>query len=141
MTVEQYLNQGRYIDLMMDQELAQLQDLRAKSLTCKSPSFVQNLNTMPTTESRQIILLNRAMGLEEMLTQHMEVYRSYMRQREELISQIPDVDDRLIVKKHYYQGKTYSQIAEEMYASERTVRRRCGEAVHGIVLPPDAIVL
>ena len=123
MTKKEYLTQARRLDRRINRSLEELSLLRetANRVRREGPDLPPSAEKILAMEARISREVDRLTDLKEEIRG--------------VIDAVPDADASLILRGRYLLGKTWLQIADELYFSERTVRRKHEAALEQLQLP------
>lgn len=129
MTAKEYLEQIKKLDCMIENKLHEKQSVR-DMITNVSP----NLSGMPHATGVNDKIGNgvaKLIDLENEIDALIDKYIDKKNEINHVIEQLP-ANEYNVLYKHYFEFKTYEQIAEETYYSERHVRRLIDQGLHDI---------
>ena len=128
MTAKEYLSGLRLLNIKIKHKLQEAEELRSLAFgTASLNSDSERVQTSPSGDGRQIILVNRYVDLEAEIQALVD---KYVVMKDEIINRIHQLEDARYVEvlfKRYVEGKTMRQIAEEMdyeYTSIYKIRKR-----------------
>ena len=142
MEIQNYLKQGRLLDMQINYDLEKLTRLRETAYTISSPkiigSKVQNSNPKEAPFEKA---LERIEGLEEKINQEIDLLVDLREQIEGMINQLDREEFRMVLGYKYLEGKKWEEIAELLNAGYTTIRRWNREALALLKMPENPIYI
>ncbi len=128
MNGKQYLLKIRTIDLMIDTKLAQVKILRERLTSISSPSMGDRIQcTLDPDKFSEPI--SNIIELEKEINRDIDRLIDYKREARGLIEQMTEDIEKIILYKHYFEGKSFEQIAVECNYSWRWIISLHGSAL------------
>ena len=141
MTSKEYLNQAYRLEQRIRLHKERLDELRDLAGSPGSPGFEEHYNPNRPTEAPFIKTLYKIMDLEEKVEGELQLLLTLQEEVRETIDQVPDMDERLVLTYRYLKNMSWSQIGDELYVDERTVRRWHNRALSHVRIPENPTVL
>ncbi len=139
MTAKEYLRQAYRLDQRIDSDIEEAKRLREIASSVSTPMLGDRVQTSPSGDARFTRQLDKIMELEEKIDKEINLYVDLKKQVHEVISTVPDTDERLVLRYRYIQNYTWEQIGAELNAESRTVRRWHANALLHVVMPENPI--
>ena len=137
MTAKQYLNQAYRLEQRIRLHKERLEELRYLSGSVGSPDFGEHYNPNRATEAPFINTFYKIMELEESVSAELELLLELQVEIQGVIDELSDMDERLVLTYRYLKNMSWSQIGDQLYVDERTVRRWHNRALSHVKLPPQ----
>lgn len=136
MTAKQYLRQAYRLNELINTDLAELEQLKALSKSVSSP----NLSGMPSsgtknTEPAFVRAIEKIIDLEKVIDAEIDRFVDLKREIRNVINQVPDNNQKLVLKLRYIQFLKWESVAIEMDLSLKQVHRIHNEALKNVKLP------
>ena len=141
MTSKEYLNQAYRLEQRIKLHKERLDELRDLSCSPGSPGFEEHFNPNRSTEAPFVKTLYKIMELEEKVNAELQLLLKLQVEVQETIDRLTDMDERLVLTYRYLKNMSWSQIGDQLYVDERTVRRWHNRALSHIKLPTNPTVL
>ena len=141
MTIRDYLSQAYRLDQRIDSDIEEVSRLREMASGISSPVLGDKVQTSHSGEAPFVRSIEKIMALEERINKEIDLLVDLKEQIRSVISAVPDVDERMVLRYRYIQGLTWEQIGLEMNADERTIRRWHGNALLHIALPENPVII
>lgn len=135
MTAKQYLNQAYRLEQRIRLHKERLEELRYLSGSVGSPDFGEHYNPNRATEAPFINTLYKIMELEESVSAELELLLQLQIEIQGVIDELSDMDERLVLTYRYIKNMSWSQIGDQLYVDERTVRRWHNRALSHVKIP------
>lgn len=141
MTNKEYLRQAYRLDQRINSDIEEVSRLREMACGISSPALGDRVQTSHSGEAPFVRSVEKILTLEERINKEIDLLVDLKEQIRGVISAVPDVDERMVLRYRYIQGLTWEQIGLEMNADERTIRRWHGNALLHITLPENPVVI
>jgi DNA-directed RNA polymerase specialized sigma subunit len=141
MTNKEYLRQAYRLDQRINSDIEEVSRLREMASGISSPVLGDKVQTSHSGEAPFVRSIEKIMALEERINKEIDLLVDLKEQIRSVISAVPDVDERMVLRYRYIQGLTWEQIGLEMNADERTIRRWHGNALLHIALPENPVII
>lgn len=141
MTSKEYLNQAYRLEQRIRLHKERLDELRKLAGSPGSPGFEEHYNPNRPTEAPFIKTLYKIMDLEEKVEGELQLLLTLQEEVQETIDCLPDMDERLVLTYRYLKNMSWSQIGDELYVDERTVRRWHNRALSHVRIPENPTIL
>lgn len=141
MTSKEYLNQAYRLEQRIRLHKERLDELRDLAGSPGSPGFEEHYNPNRPTEAPFIKTLYKIMDLEEKVEGELQLLLTLQEEVQETIDRLPDMDERLVLTYRYLKNMSWSQIGDELYVDERTVRRWHNRALSHVRIPENPTIL
>ncbi len=141
MTSKEYLNQAYRLEQRIRLHKERLDELRDLAGSPSSPGFEEHYNPNRPTEAPFIKTLYKIMDLEEKVEGELQLLLTLQEEVQETIDRLPDMDERLVLTYRYLKNMSWSQIGDELYVDERTVRRWHNRALSHVRIPENPTIL
>lgn len=135
MTTKQYLNQAYRLEQRIRLHKERLEELRYLSGSVGSPGFGEHYNPNRNTEAPFMNSLYKIMELEDKVSAELELLLSLQVEIQGVIDELSDMDERLVLTYRYLKNMSWSQIGDQLYVDERTVRRWHNRALSHVKIP------
>ena len=137
MTTKQYLNQAYRLEQRIRLHKERLEELRYLLGSVGSPGFGEHYNPNRNTEAPFMNSLYKIMELEEKVSAELELFLQLQVEIQGVIDELSDMDERLVLTYRYLKNMSWSQIGDQLYVDERTVRRWHNRALSHVKIPPQ----
>lgn len=137
MTTKQYLNQAYRLEQRIRLHKERLEELRYLLGSVGSPGFGEHYNPNRNTEAPFMNSLYKIMELEEKVSEELELLLQLQVEIQGVIDELSDMDERLVLIYRYLKNMSWSQIGDQLYVDERTVRRWHNRALSHVKIPPQ----
>lgn len=137
MTTKQYLNQAYRLEQRIRLHKERLEELRYLLGSVGSPVFGEHYNPNRNTEAPFMNSLYKIMELEEKVSAELELFLQLQVEIQGVIDELSDMDERLVLTYRYLKNMSWSQIGDQLYVDERTVRRWHNRALSHVKIPPQ----
>lgn len=137
MTTKQYLNQAYRLEQRIRLHKERLEELRYLLGSVGSPGFGEHYNPNRNTEAPFMNSLYKIMELEEKVSEELELLLQLQVEIQGVIDELSDMDEGLVLTYRYLKNMSWSQIGDQLYVDERTVRRWHNRALSHVKIPPQ----
>lgn len=141
MTPKTYLNQAYRLEQRIRLDTEELENLRTLAATVSSPGFEEHYNPNHPTDAPFVKTLNRIWEMEQKVKDELDLLLRLKKEIQSVIAKVDNTDERLILTYRYLKNYTWARIGDELYADERTIRRRHDRALSHVVVPENPVVL
>lgn len=141
MTSREYLSQAYRLDQKIDSGLREVAQLRRMLGSISSPVLGDKVQTSRPEEAPFVRSLEKIMALEEQINAEIDTLVSLKKQMRQVISAVPDTDERMVLSYRYIHNLTWEQISDELDESVSTVKRRHRSALDHVALPEKIITI
>lgn len=127
MDIRTYLNQIRHLDLLIDSKLEQVSQLRNRMIYV-SPTFGERVQGShdPDKFTNGVA---KIIELEKVINEDIDKLVDMKVKAREIIETLNTVIEKAILYKHYFEGKSFEDIAVEVNYSLRWVYKIHGDAI------------
>lgn len=139
MTVEEYLSQAYRLDQMINSDIAETEQIKQMAQGVTSPSWGEKVQGSSSGESPQTRNIEKLITLEQKINSEIDLLVDLKEQMRDVISEVPDINEQMVLRHRYIAGLTWLQAASKMNAGESTVRRWHRSALRHVRLPDDPI--
>ena len=139
MTPKEYLKQGYRLDKRIDSMLLEVEELKSMLYSIPSPQYGERVQTTRNTDSPFLRKLIKVEEFEEKVNEQIDRCVALKEQMGQAISTVQNADEEMVLRYRYIHGKTWEQIAEELYADVRTIYRWHSLALKKMRLPEHPI--
>ena len=140
MTAREYLGQAYRLDLRIDSNIEQVSALRC--LATKATSTITDMPGSPTRNTHRMEdNITKIIDLENEINADIDLLVSLKKEVIIVIDSVSNMDERMVLKLRYIHNYTWSKIADELKADERTVRRWHDMALAHLVVPKKSTVI
>jgi DNA-directed RNA polymerase specialized sigma subunit len=81
--------------------------------------------------------LEKVWKYQDKVNDELDLYLKLKAEIHDVISEVPNVDERLVLTYRYGKNYTWTRIGEELHVDERTVRRWHNRALAHVVMPEN----
>ena len=136
MTPKQYLRQAYRLNELINSDLEELAQLKALSTSISSP----NLSGMPpsgtkSTEPSFVKCINKIVDLENIINDEIDRFVELKKEIREVINNVPDPDERLVLRLRYIEFLKWEAVASSMGLSLKQVHRIHASALMNVKIP------
>lgn len=128
MSVKEFLNKIRKIDLLIDEKLQDVQVLRDRLTNITANIQSERVQTSMSGD-KFADTISKIIDLEHEINADIDVLVEYKKSARELIEKLDDDILKVILYKRYFSGKTFEQIAVEINYSWRWTCKLHGRAL------------
>ena len=136
MTAKQYLRQAYRLNELINSDLKELAQLKGWSTSISS----SNLSGMPPSSTRNtepsfVKCINKIVDLEKIINDEIDRFVELKKEIREVVNNVPDPDERLVLRCRYIEFLTWEQVAERMNYSIKQIHRIHSKALKNVVVP------
>lgn len=142
MTVKEYLMQGYRLNNRIKIYQDEIERLRELSLSTGGINYdSEHTNPNKNTRSPFEGLILEAIEMEDELAEMLKVLVIFKREMMELVSTIPNMDERLVIHYRYIDNLSFQQIGDQLCADRHTVKRWHDRALSKMSLPVNPTII
>ncbi len=135
MTAREYLGQAYRLEKRIEMHRQEIERLRELGSSVSSPGFGERVQTSQKADAPFVNVILKIMEAERKEASMLEQLFTFKQEISDVIEQIPDIDERMVLRERYISNKTWVQIGDLLGWDERTIRRIHNKACAHIVLP------
>ncbi len=139
MTAKEYLRQAYRLDQKINSDIAEAERLREIAAGVSAPKLGDRVQTSSSGDAPFVRSLEKVMELEDEINREIDLYVDLKKQMRQVISAVPNTDERLALKYRYIHNYTWERIGMELKADRTTIYRWHNRALHHVVLPDNPI--
>ena len=141
MTPKTYLNQAYRLEQCIRLHKEEIENLQALAGSVGSPDFEFHNNPNRPTEAPFVKTLEKIWEYEDRVNKELDQLLKLKGEIQAVINAVPNMDERLVLTYRYLKNYTWSQIGDELYADERTIRRWHNRALAHVAIPKNPTVI
>ena len=127
MDIKTYLNQIRHLDLLIDTKLGQVNQIRNR-MEYVSPTFGERVQGSKDPD-KFTSGVSKIIELEKVINADIDKLVDMKLKAREMIETLDVVIEKVVLYKHYFEGKSFEDIASEVYYSSRWVKKVHDDAI------------
>jgi len=136
MTAIHYLRLAYRLNELINSDLEELAQLKALSTSISSP----NLSGMPPSSTRNtepsfVKCINKIVDLEKIINDEIDRFVELKKEIREVINNVPDPDERLVLRLRYIEFLKWEAVASNMGLSLKQVHRIHASALMNVKIP------
>ena len=137
MTAKEYLKQAYLLDKQIQVEIKELERLRNMRSVIQGCSYGEKIGSDPNrnVEAPFIKTIEKIWELEEIINGQILKLVDLQGEIDEAINQLSEPAERLLLKYRYLNAMEWTDIADALYVSYRTVHRIHASALNNFVVP------
>lgn len=135
MTVKEYLRQAYRLDQRIDSHVAELEHLRDLSTRIQGANLGERVSCTRNTEASFTRIVDKIVDMQERINTEIDALVDLKAEMDIAIEQMPDVDERLLLRYRYINNISWDGIAKALNVSSRTVHRIHASALQNFVVP------
>ena len=139
MTAKEYLQQAYRLDLRINSDIEEVSRLREMATSITVPVLGNKVQTSRTGDAPYVRSIEKIMMLEEKINQEIDTLVDLKEQMHDVIDGVTATDERMVLRYRYVLNMTWEQIANEMHADARTIRRWHGSALLHMKMPKNPV--
>lgn len=139
MTPREYLRQADFLENRIRFALTQVEEVREASHSVRSPGYEERHDPNRPHEAGFVKRMEKTWELEGKAAKKLQMLYDLKEQMQSVIFAVEDPGERLVLEYRYLYGMSWEEIADELCANTRTVRRWHEEALKHVVVPKNAI--
>lgn len=132
MTAKEYLSQAYRLDMKVNSRLEELSELRELSRSIQSPGFEPGYNPNKPIDATFEKTIMKIVDMENDINEEIDSLIDIKSSIRKVISQVPDEDQQMILRKRYIHFMSWDDIAKEMNYSVRWTLILHGRALGAI---------
>ncbi|MFW5668976.1 MAG: DUF1492 domain-containing protein [Acetivibrio ethanolgignens] len=136
MTAKEFLSQGYRLEQKIRLAKLEIENLKELSGSIGSPGYEEHYNPNRPSEAPFVQTFMKIMELEEKVDKELKHLIGIREEIKMVIGEVADTDEQLVLMYRYIHNLTWANIADEMHADERTVRRWHNKALSHVIVPP-----
>ena len=141
MTPRAYLNQAYRLEQRIKLDKEEIENLHVLSVGVGSPDLEEHYNPNRPTDASFMKTLEKVWKYEDKVKRELDLLLRLKAEMQEVISEVPSLDERLVLTYRYIKNYSWSRIGDELFVDERTVRRWHDRALSHVILPENPIVI
>ena len=141
MTAKEYLHQAYRLDQRINSNLEELAALREMASSISSPQLSERVQTSKQADAPFVRNLEKIMALEDRINKEVNLLMELKDEIRAVITEVPNTDERMVLKYRYVHNYTWEQIGTELHADARTVRRWHSKALQHVILPKNPVTI
>ena len=141
MTAKEYLQQAYRLDLRINSDIEEVSRLREMATSITVPVLGNKIQTSRTGDAPYVHSIEKIMMLEEKINQEIDTLVDLKEQMRDVIDGVTATDERMVLRYRYVLNMTWEQIANEMHADARTIRRWHGSALLHMKMPKNPVII
>ncbi len=135
MTPQQYLQQAKNLDALIQARLQEKETLQQVALSVRTSSLSPRVGGSHSNEAAYTRTIEKLLSVQQQLDDAIAA----MVERKGLIlsalGNLPTLQQQLVLRYRYLDGMTWEQIADLLQMSSRTIRRIHAQALQHFVVP------
>lgn len=135
MTAKEYLRQAYRLDQRIDSHVAELEHLRDLSTRIQGANLGERVSSTRNTEASFTRIVDKIVDMQERINTEIDALVDLKAEMDIAIEQMPDVDERLLLRYRYINNISWDGIAKVLNVSSRTVHRIHASALQNFVVP------
>lgn len=139
MTARDYLFQAHRLDAMINADIKEIEKLRELSTSISTSQKGERVQTSKKCVAPYVEIIEKIVDMEREVNDEIDLLVDLKREIRQAINTVKNDDERMVLYLKYLHNYTTPDIADEMYASDRTVRRWHQNGLEHIVIPEDPI--
>lgn len=141
MTNKEYLRQAYRLDQKINSDIEEVARLREMARSISSPALGDKVQSSTSGDAPFVRSVEKILQLERKINREIISLVDLKNQMRDVIAAVSDTDERMVLRYRYIHNLTWEQIANELNADARTIRRWHGSALAHIVLPEDPVII
>ncbi len=142
MTVQAYLEQGRFLEKEIRYHAMKREELRAAACSVSSPRFDKDrVLSSPAGEALFVRMLERVEEMEQRMDREIALLTELKEQIEGVIRQLDDAGYRLVMLYRYLEGMSWAEIGDRLEIARCTAKRWHAQALLEMTLPENPICI
>jgi DNA-directed RNA polymerase specialized sigma subunit len=136
MTPKEYLKQTDGLNRYINQLLEEVEELRQLSDSISAVQYGERINTgTKANEAPFVRCLIKIAGLEEKINKNVDKLIDLKMGISDAIDELKDVDERILLRARYVNGKSWDSITTQLSLSLRSVHRIHSQALQNFRIP------
>lgn len=141
MTVKEYLRQAYRLENKIKLQRRRIEELEEMKTSVSSPGFEEHYNASRNTDAPYVKIVERITEYQCKQEIRMQQLLDLKEQIRDCIDKIDNPDECLVLEHRYIYNMPWSEIGNELYADERTVRRWHNRGISHFRLPDNPIII
>ena len=117
MTPKSYLNQAYRLEQRIRLDKEEIEQLQALSVNVSSPSFEEHYNPNRNTEASFMKTLEKVWKYQDKVNDELDLLLNLKAEIRDVISEVQNVDERLVLTYRYIKNYTWTKIGEELHGT------------------------
>ena len=140
MTAKEYLMQAYRLDNRIKLDTEEYRTIREMAQGLSAVRYDSNTTQSNTPSDASFVkALNQLWELEQKLNEELCMLSALRVQIRDVIDTVKNPNERLVLNYRYMQEMKWEQIAQEMSADAKTIRRWHGDALSHVVMPKNPV--
>lgn len=140
MTAKEYLMQAYRLDNRIKLDTEEYRTIREMAQGLSAVRYDSNTTQSNTPSDASFVkALNQLWELEQKLNEELCMLSALKVQIRDVIDTVKNPNERLVLSYRYMQEMKWEQIAQEMSADAKTIRRWHGDALSHVVMPKNPV--
>ena len=140
MTAKEYLMQAYRLDNRIKLDTEEYRTIREMAQGLSAVHYDSNTTQSNTPSDASFVkALNQLWELEQKINEELCMLSALKVQIRDVIDTVKDPNERLVLSYHYIGGLKWTEIAQEMSADAKTIRRWHGDALSHVVMPKKPV--
>lgn len=140
MTAKEYLMQAYRLDNRIKLDTEEYRTIREMAQGLSAVRYDSNTTQSNTPSDASFVkALNQLWELEQKLNEELCMLSALRVQIRDVIDTVKNPNERLVLSYRYMQEMKWEQIAQEMSADAKTIRRWHGDALSHVVMPKNPV--
>jgi len=140
MTAKEYLMQAYRLDNRIKLDTEEYRTIREMAQGLSAVRYDSNTTQSNTPSDASFVkALNQLWELEQKINEELCMLSALKVQIRDVIDTVKNPNERLVLSYRYMQEMKWEQIAQEMSADAKTIRRWHGDALSHVVMPKNPV--
>lgn len=140
MTAKEYLMQAYRLDNRIKLDTEEYRTIREMAQGLSAVHYDSNTTHSNTPSDASFVkALNQLWELEQKINEELCMLSALKVQIRDVIDTVKNPNERLVLSYRYMQEMKWEQIAQEMSADAKTIRRWHGDALSHVVMPKNPV--
>lgn len=140
MTAKEYLMQAYRLDNRIKLDTEEYRTIREMAQGLSAVHYDSNTTQSNTPSDASFVkALNQLWELEQKINEELCMLSALKVQIRDVIDTVKNPNERLVLSYRYMQEMKWEQIAQEMSADAKTIRRWHGDALSHVVMPKNPV--
>lgn len=140
MTAKEYLMQAYRLDNRIKLDTEEYRTIREMAQGLSAVHYDSNTTQSNTPSDASFVkALNQLWELEQKINEELCMLSALRVQIRDVIDTVKNPNERLVLSYRYMQEMKWEQIAQEMSADAKTIRRWHGDALSHVVMPKNPV--
>lgn len=137
MTAKEFLSRAYRLEQKIKVLTQELSELRELSVSISSPGFEEHYSATRNTDAPFVHALEKIEEREKEIADKVVALLEIKKEISDVISNIANVDHRLVLHYRYVENRSWYKIGVEMNVDESTVRRWHNKALAQVKIPTE----